>query len=336
MSFARAKIKSNKRIFERSMDLTKAIEICEMVIADYSGETYFSLVSEDKARDLLRFAASLSDEVVLPSGRRGNAIALALELHCYNAAADLMVYADAEKSEPNVTVVYDGCDSWSLAEEIIYSLLTKCEEPYESDAASFIDTHLSNIISPRFGIKLDKEKSIDMLRKSLFDNERYEDTAEVLAAFERYNDGEIDILRKLFTNNGRYRNTDLLLPSGRIGNALALAFEMNYYGVAEYIMDHAVEFGMLPSVVIKCDEPEGRWPTPDEFLYSLLTFDEVDRRGTIDYIKDNFGQEEADKALIRLEAEKAAVERIAGKLGLTDKQLGEQGYMKTIVPPTGD
>ncbi len=336
MSLTQAIIRKNATIFEQSMDLAKSIERYELIVSGYKGKTYIKIYSEDKSKQLLHLLANMSEEVILPSGRKGNAIALALELHCYKAAAELIKYAKELNLTTDVVVFNEGEDNWSLADQMLYSLLTKCDEPYESDAASFISNGLSEIILPGSSAKFKTKKSIDMLSKSLFDNERYCDTVQVLSAFELYNDGDLSILRKLLGDNSYYRSNDYLLPSGRLGNVLALAFETNNYRVAEYIMDHASEFDMLPSAIIMSETKEKSCETNEEFLYSLLTFEEAKEKKSIEFMKHYYGEETGSKAGLALEEEKAAIERIASKLGLTDKQLSDQDYVKMIQAPTGN
>lgn len=66
----------------------------------------------------------------------------------------------------------------------------------------------------------------------------------------------------------------LPLPSGRWGNVIALALEFNNYTSAEYLIDNAERLGLVTKTVVSEFGGHNAWSLKDEYLYSLLTFEE--------------------------------------------------------------
>ncbi len=112
-------LKLSKRAYMKAVNLVKYME-------KYSA----SLSYEDK--EMLDTLASLSDGMPLPSGRWGNAIALALEINDYVSAKYLIENAEKLNLETNrVVSEFGGKNPWGLKDEFLFSLLTF--EPLDDD-----------------------------------------------------------------------------------------------------------------------------------------------------------------------------------------------------------
>lgn len=65
----------------------------------------------------------------------------------------------------------------------------------------------------------------------------------------------------------------LPLPSGRWGNAIALALEVNNYYAAEYLIDNAERLELDTTTVVSELGFKNPWSLKEEFLYSTLTYE---------------------------------------------------------------
>ena len=90
---------------------------------------YSNSLNEDE-RKKLEILAEVSNGLPLPSGRWGNAIALALELNDYTSA--LLLIQKSEElglSTDKVVSEYGWKNTWNLKEEYLFSQLTISGEP---------------------------------------------------------------------------------------------------------------------------------------------------------------------------------------------------------------
>lgn len=69
----------------------------------------------------------------------------------------------------------------------------------------------------------------------------------------------------------------LPLPSGRWGNAIALALEINNYIAAEYLINNASALNLETETVVSELGNTNPWGIKDEYLFSLLTYDKDTR-----------------------------------------------------------
>lgn len=110
----------------------------------------------------------------------------------------------------------------------------------------------------------------------------------------------------------------LPLPSGRWGNAIALALELNEYIAAEYLIKNAKRLGLETSTVVSELGFKNPWTLKEEYLYSLLTFDEpLSPKG------EHIDDEHCTGLVKAYEREKAACKRIEKMLSITkeDKKV---------------
>ncbi len=117
--------------------------------------------------------------------------------------------------------------------------------------------------------------------------------------------GIIDFL--LFIEEG------LPLPTGRWGNAIALALEINNYIAAEYLIENAKRLKLNTDYVVSELGGRNKWTLKDEYLYSQLTYD--------DDINDmEIGIDFESNALAKyIRDNKEANERLEKLLGITDE-----------------
>ena len=107
---------------------------------------------DEKDRKTLDVFTQISDGLPLPSGRWGNAIALALEVNNYVAAEYLIENSDRLRLDTDDIVNELGSkDFWSLEEEYLYSQLTYEEEimpirngEKEEDYRKYVDSIIRN------------------------------------------------------------------------------------------------------------------------------------------------------------------------------------------------
>ena len=83
-----------------------------------------------------------------------------------------------------------------------------------------------------------------------------------------------DILKELKVNIKYFSNYLLTLPSGRYGDALALALELNSYVTAKKIIDNLDELS-IDLNKCSCDDNNNYMSAKEEYIYSQVTFDEA-------------------------------------------------------------
>lgn len=112
----------------------------------------YSYYMEEKDREILDIFTEISDGLPLPSGRWGNAIALALEINNYIAAEYLIENADRLKLEKDFVVSeLGGKNSWSLRDEYLFSqliyeeeIMSKIEQDNEDGYKMYLEFALRN------------------------------------------------------------------------------------------------------------------------------------------------------------------------------------------------
>ena len=111
----------------------------------------------------------------------------------------------------------------------------------------------------------------------------------------------------------------LPLPSGRWGNAIALALEANNYLVAEYLIEHAEELKLQTNYIVSEYGYKNPWTLKDEYLFSQLTND--------DTVRDKLDCQSFEEYNIYLQSvfrNKAANQRLEEKLCITQEDLPPQ------------
>ena len=111
-----------------------------------------------------------------------------------------------------------------------------------------------------------------------------------------------------------YFSGGLPLPSGRWGNAIALALEVNNYVAAEYLIDNADRFELDTNTVASEIGDNCSLSLKDEYLYSQLTYKE-------EKIPIREGQSEEDYQIYveNFIKNKNANERLEKKLSITNE-----------------
>lgn len=106
----------------------------------------------------------------------------------------------------------------------------------------------------------------------------------------------------------------LPLPSGRWGNAIALALEINNYVAAEYLIENADRLKLKTDFVVSELGFENPWSLKEEYLFSLLTYDEE-----IASKMDQDSDEEYKKYVENILRNKNAKERLEKILSIASK-----------------
>lgn len=106
----------------------------------------------------------------------------------------------------------------------------------------------------------------------------------------------------------------LPLPSGRWGNAIALALEINNYVAAEYLIENADRLKLKTDFVVSELGFLNPWSLKEEYLFSLLTYDEE-----ILSKMDQDSDEEYKKYVETIVRNKNAKERLEKRLSIASK-----------------
>ncbi len=112
------------------------------------------------------------------------------------------------------------------------------------------------------------------------------------------------------------------LPSGRWGNAIALALEINDYVSAKYLIENAEELRLETNTVVSELGGINPWGMKDEYLYSLLTFEQLTDEMIEDYRK-TLPSERVDRLVANLSKQTKAASEVEKLLAITaeDKKV---------------
>lgn len=108
------------------------------------------------------------------------------------------------------------------------------------------------------------------------------------------------------------------LPSGRWGNAIALALETNDYISANYLIEHAEELDLETDSVVSEIGRKNPRELKDEFLFSLLTFESLDEDKISD-MKNVLGTERTEKIIEHNNRQLLAIKWLEEKLSITNE-----------------
>jgi len=102
------------------------------------------------------------------------------------------------------------------------------------------------------------------------------------------------------------------LPSGRWGNVLALALELNEYIAAKLLFEERKQLELNTDLMVTDANGHNAWNLYDEYLFSQLTYNKKDISidGHIHFIKDDYYEKNAK-----------ANEELAHLLHITDKDI---------------
>lgn len=113
----------------------------------------FSTLESDRTTEaLLHIAKSIQTKMPLPSGRWGNALAVALEMQLYKGALVLLENAEALQMSPeSVSSEYDGKNVWDAKQTLEFSeryfdkMKLEKDDAYYKNYPAYIQSHNSNI-----------------------------------------------------------------------------------------------------------------------------------------------------------------------------------------------
>ena len=112
---------------------------------------------------------------------------------------------------------------------------------------------------------------IDKNEEIIIRNTAFNDSVNLVNFMNNYVNNMNDEDRRILDLGAKF-SRNLLLPSGRFGNAIALALEINNYVAAEYLIESADRLELDTNIV--ASEPEGKnnWSLKDEYLYSKHSY----------------------------------------------------------------
>lgn len=146
----------------------------------------------------------------------------------------------------------------------------------------------------------------------------YMKAVNLVKAMERYStsisDKDKDLLGSLAS-----LSEGMPLPSGRWGNAIALALEINDYVSAEYLIKNAEEFNLEINRVVSELGGKNPWGLKDEFLFSLLTYNSLNA-DLINEMKKIYSEEEIQESIEYDNRQLEAIQKLEKQLEITSEE----------------
>ena len=155
--------------------------------------------------------------------------------------------------------------------------------------------------------------SIESIQLKLRKN-AFLDSCHLVKAMEDYSRNPSEQSEKVLSLYAQI-SKGIPLPSGRWGNAIALALEINDYISAEYLIDHAKELELETNTVVSELGGKNAWPMKDEYLFSQLTYESSEKGILLDF----YSKEEVEQILQKNERQKEAMKRLESKLSVTEE-----------------
>lgn len=149
----------------------------------------------------------------------------------------------------------------------------------------------------------------------------YMKAVNLVKSMERYStsisDKDKDLLGSLAS-----LSEGMPLPSGRWGNAIALALEINDYVSAEYLIENAEKFNLETNRIVSELGGKNPWGLKDEFLFSLLTYDSLSA-DLINEMKNIYSEEEVKESIEYDKRQLEAIKRLEKQLAISieEKQM---------------
>ena len=324
--------------------------------------TYFDNYNKTHKKDYEKIILGISNkfEGLLPSGRVGNSIGLALDLGYIDSAQLLKSHAgnlgiDLEKvvTTDNKNVNYDS--------QFYYSLLLMDKKNTDNKLLSFVgsgDQILDAIFPER------KTANKNDITGSIFSGIDIKSciekiTKEKISCYSKHFNVDPEVITKMLNeqsaNNKAYLNSGKLckairdenweefkkelrkktnkrfayyLPDGSRGNAFALALQLNYYNAAEYIYDHAEEFKIEVNQIQTIKNGETSVKSAQEVLNkSLESYDKYEDLASVKEVRLQFGDMIADEYQKNIEENDNALNRLMNKVN-DKEQANNKGIAK--------
>lgn len=143
------------------------------------------------------------------------------------------------------------------------------------------------------------------------------DAVSLTSAMAKYEVSQSDENLKQIESLVTFTN-GMPLPSGRWGNATALALDTNHYVCAKYLIDNAKVLNLATDRVSSDLGWSNAWSLEDEYLFSLITYDEEELTSSIFSLIDRFPGNK-NEYLMFLNTTKEAVKYIENRLNVSEK-----------------
>lgn len=228
--------------------MEKVLDIMEKELAFYSFTLLYIAISEYEFNQTLQTLEKLKDAIntidtpmPLPSGRWGNALAVALEMFAFKSAQFMIQNANVLGIDLYaISSDKDGRNEWSGIQSMKFLKTTKDIDGKINDIFAFCCfVSLNNIIDKYFFIKNNTFKNLKSLIKSI--------------------------------------SVPMPLPSGRWGSALAVALEMHEYKSAQFMIQNASTLGIDLTTISSEKDGKNVWSAKQVFEYSKGIF-EVEKK----------------------------------------------------------
>ena len=225
--------------------------------------------NEKTTKNLKGIVKAFEGGMPLPSGRYGNSLAVALEMQQYQCA-DFMIKNAQELGIDleSVSSEYGGKNVWNAERTFEFSQLGSQMPKLDGDDESY--------------------KTCPMLDPLMLEQRRkaYSQFSALCRALNDFSfdgsDEKAEKLREIVKTS----EDEMPLPSGRYGNPLAVALEMQLYQGALFMLQNADELGIdLESVSSDCDR-KNIWNASQTFEFSQLGFETTKTAETDEFYKD--------------------------------------------------
>lgn len=141
----------------------------------------------------------------------------------------------------------------------------------------------------------------------------YISAANLVNAMQEYSDNYDEKTKKILETHALFSD-GMPLPSGRWGNAIALALEINDYVSALHLIENASKLELETDTIVSELGFNNPWGIKDEFLFSESTYEPYS------ISKESYSNEEDYKEYLLVEERNSnAFNQLREKLGITEE-----------------
>ncbi len=269
--------------------------------------------SDSMSKELFytRIDGDNSYNYALPNGRRGNILALALNMNLYKSAKFIFNH---DKNLSNDVVSYNSneSDPHTIIDELLDSILTYSPEDLSKKIETVkkrligydIKTYLKNVIEEtesleyiitQCGINPDNKNVVEEFKTK---RDAYIASAAAIGYIEQYEEGNLSD-EEFFLKIGMFAIGIYALPSGRYGNLLALALETNNFISADFICENYDVLNLDKVDIITNIDNNKKWTLAEEIAFADIIWDinyAADSNDELDYLySDNLIEKDIPK-----------------------------------------
>lgn len=235
----------------------------------------------------------------LPNGRKGNILALALNMNLYKSAKFIFNH---DKNLSNDIVSYNASerDPHTIIDELLDSILTYSPEDLSEKIEIVkkrligydIKNYLKNVIEEnesleyiitKCGINPDNKNVVEEFKMK---RDSYIATAGVIGYIEQYEAGKLSD-EEFFLIIRMFAIGFYALPSGRYGNLLALALETNNFISADFLCENYEVLNLDKVDLITNIDNNKKWTLAEEIAFADIIWDinyAADSNGELEYL----------------------------------------------------